>query len=223
MKYIDIHTHHPLYDTGTLAIRNLLNPDTLEKNLAVPGYYSIGIHPWHIHPDHWQEDVVNVEKWIHHPQVLAIGEAGLDRLTDLPLDIQTMVFKSMVMLSEQSQKPLIIHSVRTHQEILLLHRQLLPSQPWILHGFNLRWTIAEAFIDAGFYLSFGSAILHHQTAATNSFVKAPMSSVFLETDEAQIDIREIYRRAAELKGLREEDLLNNIEERFRKIMKYEGS
>lgn len=219
MKYINLHTHRSIHDAETLAIRNLMNPDSLEAQLEVSGHFSIGIHPWHIHPDHWQEDAENVEKWIHHPRVLAIGEAGLDRLTDLPLDLQSAVFKSMVLLSEKAGKPLIIHSVRTHQEILLLHRQLSPSQPWILHGFNLRWSVAEAFINAGLYLSFGAAILHQQNAATNSITRAPLTSIFLETDDAETDIREIYKRAAQLKGLDEELIIESIKDRFNRIIK----
>ncbi len=223
MKYIDIHTHHGINLPEVLSVKNLLNPDQLESGLKNPGYYSIGIHPWHIHPDHWQEDVELVEQFIHHERVLAIGEAGLDRLTDLPLDLQNAVFRSMVMLSEMSQKPLIIHAVRTHAEILLLHQQLLPSQPWIIHGFNLRTSIAQAFIDKGFYLSFGQAILNHHAAACKSLEITPIHQLFLETDDQQADIKEVYQRAAELKGITIEELSGTIEKEFKTIIRYAGS
>lgn len=223
MKYINIHSHQAAPAPDVRTIRNLMNPDTMEAQLAKDGLYSIGIHPWHIHPDHWEEDVETVEKLMHHPGVVAIGEAGLDRLTDLPLDMQTIVFKAMVMLSEQAQKPLLIHAVRTHAEILLLHRQLLPSQPWIIHGFNLRWTVAHALLEAGLHLSFGTALLHQQAAAASSFIQTPDHALFLETDESREDIRTVYRRAAELKGISEEELKTTIENNFRSVFKYEGS
>lgn len=223
MKYIDIHTHHSSIAPDVISIRNLLNPDTLERELQLPGHYSIGIHPWHIHPDHWEEDVELVEQYINRESVLAIGEAGLDRLTDLPLDIQTTVFKAMVMLSEMAQKPLIIHAVRTHAEILLLHQQLVPSQPWIIHGFNLRASIAQAFIDKGIYLSFGHAVSNHLSAATHSLQITPVNQLFLETDDKQADIKEIYQRAAALKEKSVEELSTTIFSEFKKIMKYERS
>lgn len=217
MIYLNFHTHLSQPSPEVCSIVNILNPDQIGNALSGSGYFSVGIHPWHIHPDHWEEDVSTVEQYIHNKKVLAIGEAGLDRLTDLPLDIQLEVFKSMVRLSEISRKPLIIHSVRTHAEVLLLHRQLKPEQPWIIHGFNLRLSVAKAFLDQGFYLSFGQAILQHHSAAVNAMINTPLSRLFLETDDSQTDIRIIYERAAQLLNIDVQDLGEIIINTFNKI------
>ncbi|MFN8153090.1 MAG: TatD family hydrolase [Bacteroidia bacterium] len=223
MKYIDIHTHHSLSSEDCISVRNLLNPDQMENEDLNTGYFSAGIHPWHIHPDHWEEDIDKVSAISTHPHVLAIGEAGLDRLTDLSISFQTDIFKSMVLLSEEVKKPLIIHAVRTHGEIMLLHRQLLPTQPWIIHGFNLRWTIAEALLDHGFFLSFGSAIFQHKSSAALALSKTPLERVFLETDNVQADIRFTYHRAATLLGVETNELQGSIYNNFIGITGYAGS
>ena len=72
---LDIHTHHKEGIPG----ENILN---VEPGLFEPAegcYYSIGIHPWKVletEPEDWKR----LEDAAGHPSVLAIGEAGLDKL-----------------------------------------------------------------------------------------------------------------------------------------------
>ncbi len=222
IPYIDIHTHYPPPE-GVLAIQNLMNPDTASSMLEQEGLFSIGIHPRHIHPDHWLDDVETLRKLIHHPKVLAIGEAGLDGLADLPLSLQQDVFSAMVALSEESGKPLIIHAVRTHQQIALLHRNLKPAQAWIIHGFNMRQSIAQGLSSHHIFLSFGEALLHHQAPATTAAAEVPLELLFLESDDRTIAIELLYQRVASLRNMETELLKENIYHRFCKIFGYAGS
>lgn len=219
MNYYDIHTHHQP-SSGTKAILNLMNPDQAALALEQEGAYSVGIHPWHIHPDHWQDDVEILRGLIHHSRVKAIGEAGLDRLADLPLAVQQDVFEAMVALSEEARKPLIIHAVRTHAEIVHLHRQLHPKQLWIVHGFNLRSSIAEALLSRHIYLSFGEALLHHHSPAGEALKICPQELFFLETDDKQANMRDIYQRAASLRDENMEEMAERLEQRFKLVFGY---
>lgn len=213
MKLTDVHTHQ--CPPGNVAgIINLMNPDQVSKALAQPGLYSAGVHPWHIHPDHWQEDVKLIRENIRHPNLIAIGEAGLDRLVDLPVSLQEDVFRAMVELSEEAGKPLIIHAVRTHAEVLLIRRELRPTQPWIIHGFNLKQSIADALLNSGCLLSFGAALLHANSAASRVFPSVPEELFFLETDDSNTDIKEIYQRTALLRDCTIDQLTASIYERF---------
>ncbi|MBL7924176.1 MAG: TatD family hydrolase [Bacteroidia bacterium] len=219
IPYTDIHSHHPP-SPGVLAIRNLLNPDTVEAGLAEEGLYSIGIHPWHIHPDHWKEDAAHLRAFIHHPKVLAIGEAGLDRLTDLPLSLQEEVFSAMVQLSEEAKKPLIIHAVRTHHEIAMLHRALQPTQRWIVHGFNVRMSIAQGLLQHGLCLSFGEALLKQGSPASEVLQQMPLEQLFIESDDKTADVPSLYRRAAQLRDMDPEVLKEDMYKRFCSMFGY---
>jgi TatD DNase family protein len=222
MNYYDLHTHHRPADQ-VMAIQNIMNPDAVEETLKNDGYYSIGIHPWHIHPDHWKEDIETLRKHIQHPKVLALGEAGLDRLVDLPLVVQQDVFQAMVELSEEAKKPLIIHSVKTHSEIVMMYRTMKPVQPWIIHGFNVRWTIAEGMLQHNMYLSIGASVLSHHSSATDVVTRMPLEKLFIETDERPELLQEIYQRVALLKGITVTELLESIRSRFEKLFGYVGS
>lgn len=219
MKFIDVHTHL-VPPPDVMAIRNLMNPDSVKTSLEEDGLFSVGLHPWHLHPDYWQDDMKVIREFIHHPKVVAIGEAGLDRLTDLPLSLQTEVFTEMVSLSEEARKPLIIHAVRTHAEIALLHKSLKPKQAWIIHGFNVRMNIALGLIQQGIYLSFGAALLDEHSQACAVLQAIPEDLFFLESDDKAVSMLEIYNRAAMIRNTSVESLKKSLMNRFEKLFQH---
>lgn len=214
----DIHSHHFNAPPDGIRISNILNVDRLEEHLAGNGLFSVGIHPWHIHPDHWEEDIAVIKSHVFNPKILALGEAGLDRLIDLPLNFQKDVFMSMVELSEEAKKPLIIHCVRSFSELASLHRAVNPTQKWILHGFNMRKEIAIGLLDQGFYFSFGSAILYHKSSASIALAMMPSDRFFLESDESHEPLDSIFAAAAKIRGVDQtvlsDDLFNSFKELF---------
>jgi Tat protein secretion system quality control protein TatD with DNase activity len=127
MEYFDIHTHtpareHSIYDCGTLYV-----PDMT---------ISVGIHPWHIPPE-WEETFAAIEAVAAEKNVVAIGECGIDKLRGATeTEIQKKVFLAHAMLAEKVRKPLIVHCVKSFDEIIEIRKQMSPSQAWIIHGFR---------------------------------------------------------------------------------------
>ena len=154
---VDIHTHRLPPVPGT-AIANRY-PDTFVPEAGA--WYSVGIHPWHI-PATATPVVRNqmnvLASLAGHPQVLAIGEAGLDKLADAPMAVQMEVFEYQARLSVELGKPLVIHLVKAMSELLKLKQQIKPANPWIIHGFRGKPALAEECLRHGFYLSFGRNI-----------------------------------------------------------------
>ena len=81
----------------------------------------------------------------------------------------------------------------------------------VIHGFNKKESIAKDMLENGFYLSFGSSILQN-LSLQSVLQKTPLDKLFLETDDAKVDIEEIYNKAAMLKGITVEQFINSIEE-----------
>jgi len=132
---------------------------------------------------------------VHHPQVLALGEAGADKLTESSLPFQLEVFELQARLAMKVNKPLVIHLVKATAEILTLKRTLLPTNPWIIHGFRGKATLAAEFIRHGFYLSFGEKYQEEALLLT------PAERLFIETDESTVPLDELYARAASVRGV----------------------
>lgn len=141
-----------------------------------------------------------LEELVRHPQVLAVGEAGLDKLAAAPMNRQVEVFRRQARLAEEVGKPLVIHLVKATDELLRVKRELRPSVPWIIHGFRGKAALAEEFLKHGFYLSFGEK---YQEAALRL---TPVHRLFIETDESEVPVGELYARAAQVCGISPEEL-----------------
>lgn len=148
--------------------------------------------------------------WARRPQVLAIGEAGIDHLAPAPIDHQTAILRLQAELAETVRKPLLLHLVRSTQEILRLRRQIRPTVPWIIHGFRGNATLARQLLDHGFSLSYGARYQPQALLAT------PKNRLFIETDQAVVPILSLYARAATLLQTTPDDLLSSIKANIRR-------
>ena len=144
----DIHTHR--LDAGPEAIINITPSD----NLTPGHHYSIGIHPWEAATATTKlRDRVSLVA--DNPAVLAIGEAGIDLIHSpvAPIQLQIELLRWHIDLSEQLEKPLILHVVRALEHIIQLKRQINPRQPWIWHGFRGKQQMADQLLAHGIHIS----------------------------------------------------------------------
>ena len=200
-KFIDIHTHRAKDCDNLIQIVNL----DLNQPCPEQGYYSYGIHPWDLDNAEFQVEKALqtlVEK-LKLPQVVALGEAGLDKMHKASFERQIELFERQIELSEALQKPMILHDVKSHNEILALRKKHKAKQPWILHGFNGTEQEIRQLTSQGLYLSVGESLLHPERKITKSLKNIPLDLLFLETDMAEIDIEMVYEAAA---GLLEMDI-----------------
>ena len=195
MQYIDIHTHRK-QEVDFIQIINL----DLEQPCPVQGYYSYGIHPWALdNADFQLEEAFSLlEKRLQSPNVLALGEAGLDKTHKVSFEQQITVFERQIELSETLQKPMILHDVKSHNEILALRKKHKAKQPWILHGFNGTEQDIRQLTGQGLYFSVGESLLYSERKITKSLKNIPLDLLFLETDMAEIGIEIVYEAVANL-------------------------
>ncbi len=211
MDFFDVHTHTFSSDKKVFSI---VNTYPSSSNFTQP--FSIGIHPWFLNKDKIEEEIVLVENKLQNRNCFALGECGLDTLIAVDFELQKEVFKKQIQLSEKYKKPLIIHCVKAHQEIIEIKKEVNPKQAWILHGFNKNKQLAESLLKNGILLSFGSAIIKNKKLQ-EVFLELPISSVLLETDASEFEIQEIYQKASEIKNSSLTDLQVAINQNFKRI------
>ncbi len=211
MKYIDIHTHTVIPKTQENRIsfyNRIVGQETL-GDLSHIELFSVGIHPWFIYSDKSNDQLLE-QLWekAKQPEVWMIGEAGLDKLHETPLERQLYLFEQQALLAEELHKPLIIHCVKAWSELLALRKKIRPLSPWLIHGFRGKRELAEQLLKENIYLSFGEQF---QSAALQI---AWPTHFFLETDESKLDIQEIYEKAAAALSVSTEMLMEQIEQNF---------
>ena len=194
--FVDIHTHTANTADDLIQIVNM----DLEQPCPKGGYFSYGIHPWELdNADFHVEDAFALlEERLKSPNVLALGEAGLDKMHKESYEQQIELFERQINLSEALQKPMILHDVKSHNEILALRKKHKVKQPWILHGFNGTKQDIRQLTGQGLYLSVGESLLHSERKIAKSLRNIPLDLLFLETDMAEIGIEKVYTVAARL-------------------------
>lgn len=203
--YINIHSPHPS-QPNEWAIQNLYkNFDSIKPDEI----YSTGLHPWFLVETNWQNLMDDLKQVSIQSNVVAIGECGLDKVCSTDMALQQAAFIAQIKWANEINKPLIIHCVRSYEEILLLLKQLENKVPVIFHGFNKNITLAEKIIEQGCYLSFGKALF--QQRIKEVFAAIPLESLFTETHDPDITIDSIYLEAATAKNISVEALSLQIE------------
>ena len=214
--FIDIHTHTEKSGENLLQIINL----NLESLYPEQGYYSYGIHPWALDNTEFQmdEDLNKLQEYLQQPQVIALGEAGLDKF-HADFDRQIKVFERQIVLSENMQKPMILHDVRSHNEIIALRKKHRAKQLWIVHGFNGTAQDARQLIGQGIYLSAGESLLHPERKICKTLKSIDLDYLFLETDMAEIGIEKVYDAAAKALDLDMDALKLRMMDNFMRVFK----
>ena len=176
----DIHTHR---FTDSAPEEVLLSCPVLQNEIPVEAVYvSAEVHPWCLTAENLFCQIERMENILSDPRVIALGEVGLDKLTLCPYHIQQKAFEEIVRISEEYSKPLIIHCVKSVDELIAIKKKMRPVLPWIMHGFRGE---------------------HYNSQVMKEI---PIERLFLETDESNVSIDELYNRAAAIRHISAEEL-----------------
>jgi TatD DNase family protein len=193
--YIDIHVHGGTPVSGIFILESLMaHEEKLPADVSGVAY-TYGIHPWFLNEDNHEQLIISVENSINHPDVIAIGEAGFDRLRGPSIELQRMAFEEQIAISEETRKPVVIHCVRAWDELLSVKKKLKPKMPWLVHGFRGNMELAAQLLSKGMYLSFWFDFVL-RPESRDLLRRLPADRIFLETDGADVDIRAVYAKVA---------------------------
>ncbi|CAM3913072.1 TatD family hydrolase [Flavobacterium cucumis] len=211
-KFINLHTHK---FSNLSDVIEVVNQYPWEFNTSVPNY-SIGIHPWYIDENRIQTDLEIIKQKLKLEECLALGECGLDKRIEIPLELQISVFKKQLEIVKQTNKPIILHCVAAYDEVIAMKKEMKIENPMIIHGFSKNEQVAKSLLNNGFYLSFGKYLLRNKDLE-KVFTFAPENKILLETDTIEESIYQVYEKAAAIKGISLEQMKAIVFTNFSKI------
>lgn len=193
---LDFHTHRS--DAAGAIIS--MDPRQFDPQ---PGlWYSVGYHPWYDVGKLTEADFGLLEQCARHPQVLVVGETGMDSLRGADLDTQARVFVRHLRLAAEVKKPVVVHCVRTAQRIIQeRYKAELDHVTLAIHGMRANEHIAQILLDAGCYLSFG---VRFNPAALQV---TPLDRLLIETDESTASISNVAMIIASSLNLTSEQII----------------
>lgn len=186
MDILDFHTHR-LDATGALIA---VDPRRFDPQLDL--WYSVGFHPWDNVENLTDSDFDLLRQCAGHPQVLAVGETGIDRLRGGHLVEQGEAFVRHLQLAHDLGKPVVVHNVRATQDILDARRiARLDDVTLVIHGMRGNANVAHTLLDAGCYLSYGPRFNPEALKST------PMDRLLIETDDSDTPITTVASLVAQ--------------------------
>ena len=211
-KFINLHTHK---FSNLSDVIEVVNQYPWEFDTSIPNY-SIGIHPWYIDENRLEKDLEIITEKLQLLECLALGECGLDKRIEIPLELQISVFKKQLEIVKQINKPIILHCVAAYDEVIAIKKELKITNPMIIHGFSKNEQVAKSLLNNDFYLSFGKYLLRNPDLE-KVFKFAHENQILLETDTIEESIYEVYEKAASIKGISIEDIKTIVFTNFSRI------
>jgi len=183
---------------------------------------SIGLHPWYV-----GEEEPEGERWdrvkeiASGPEVLAIGETGLDKYKHKGAVMRGRArrwFEAHARLADSLKKPLVVHCVKAHGECLEILGRIQPEAGGIIHAFSGSLEVMKDYERLGFGVGIGVAVTRERSKrAREAASKVPACQLFLETDAPFMsingrasgnarDILQVLEVVAELRGVEKEEI-----------------
>ncbi len=200
-------------------------------------YASVGVHPLDITDE--LETVESLCQLAQRPEVVAIGETGLDyHYSKENIEQQQTSFRAHLRAASQLRLPVIVHTREARADTLALIREAGdPEYAGVLHCFTEDWEMARAAIDLNYYISFSGIITFRNADELRDVVrKTPLERLLVETDSPYLApvphrgkrnepkyTREVAACVAELKGLTLEQVAEATTANFERLFLRERS
>jgi len=184
-------------------------------------YSALGFHPFSI-KSFSKSLVGEYEKLINdNKKIIAIGEIGLDYKADFPIEIQEDVLSAFIELAKSKNLPIMIHNRWPDAKILdILDKFYSSYEKVVFHCFSSGPDFLARIIEKNGFISFSLNILRKKQEIIQSLISCPKSNLILETDSpymrlsgkpsTPLDINKTYNKAAEIKGISEEELVASV-------------
>ncbi|MCA9028031.1 MAG: TatD family hydrolase [Planctomycetaceae bacterium] len=145
----------------------------------------VGIQPNYvaeIKPGDWEL----IEELAVHPQVVGIGETGLDRYWDYaPIELQQEFFDRHLELSRRVSKPFVVHCREAEADVVEQLRLASAVGPLngVMHSFCGDSDVAAACLEMGMHISFAGMVTYKKNDHLRAVAaRVPHDRLLVETD-----------------------------------------
>jgi TatD DNase family protein len=152
-----------------------------------------------VHPHHADEltaaDLPQLRALLRQPQVVAVGECGLDYYRDLsPREAQLRVFEWQLQLAAESGKPVFLHQRDAHQDFIAVLREHRPRLAGsVAHCFTAGAGELEDYLALGLSIGITGWLCDERRGAhlLGLVPRIPADRLLLETDSPYLLPRDL--------------------------------
>jgi TatD DNase family protein len=187
-----------------------------------------GLHP-HEANDWSQDAEQQVRALLAHPEVVAVGETGLDYHYDhSPRPLQQRAFEAQLALGAEVGKPVVVHAREADDDVAALIAGTKATV--VLHSFSSGASVFEAGMRIGAYFSFSGMITFKSWALTDRLTACPPDRLLVETDSPYLApiphrgrrnepafVREVAQALARARNVAVEEIARLTSENARRV------
>jgi TatD DNase family protein len=147
-------------------------------------YGSVGFHPHDASSlsDSLENKIRQLAQ--EEDKLIAIGEIGLDyHYLYCPVEIQQRVFRQQLMLAEELNLPVVMHSREAEADTLNILKEIPVKSLGVAHSFTSSFEMARTLVEMGWYLGINGIVTFKNTEDLREVVRwLPLEKMLLETD-----------------------------------------
>ena len=147
-------------------------------------HVAVAIHPNHT-AERSKDDWQTIVELAYQDDVVAIGETGLDRYwDDAPIELQVDMFHRHIELSQETNKPILIHCRDAWDDLLPILRQA-GKLCGVIHAFGGNAEQMFACVELGLFISFAGSVTYRNAKFLplwEAARKTPVDRLLIETD-----------------------------------------
>lgn len=190
----------------------------------------VGFHPCDLY-DITETDYEDLEQLIQHPNVVALGEIGLDyHWKDVDKETQWQGFRRQIELAKKYDCPILIHMREATKDTLDILKEYAPLKG-IMHCYSGSIETANEVMKIGLHISFGGPLTFKNSRGALEVAKAiPVERLFVETDSPYLTphpyrgktnepkyVKLTFEKLCELKEMDTATLENIMEESYQNL------
>lgn len=156
----------------------------LEKTENNPMFdLAIGVHPSDV-DEISEKEFLEMMTYIEHPQVVAVGEIGLDYYWSIDYKkLQIKRFKEQIKIANDHDLPIIVHLRASKEDILQILTENTVKKGGVIHCFTEEVEDMRNFLELGFHIGFGGIItFKNGQNVRDALLECPMDRILSETD-----------------------------------------
>ncbi len=189
------------------------NEKVLQIAQTFPGYLfpALGFHPWQIKAHQVEVTLKAMEREVD--RCVAIGEVGLDFKVEVDKGLQTQIFRSILELAAERDRPVIVHARGAWEEALSMVVEA-GLEKAVFHWYSGPLGVLRRIIERGYSIS-GTPALSYSPRHRKAIKRMPIEGLVLETDAPQAyrgvesepkDLVTSLFMVADIKGMRPEEV-----------------
>ena len=150
-----------------------------------PVYFTVGLHPCHVHEEPMPE-IDQLEEFAAHPKMVGIGESGLDYFRHRETaPKQKESLERHIEAARRTGLPLVIHARDADEDLGQILTEAHRTAPFrcVMHCFSSGLELARQTLALGFYLSAaGNSTFKNAENIRAALAEAPLDRILVETD-----------------------------------------